>query len=80
MKRELQEQLLKLYASREPRYRMQVFTMCIVDGLAYNVYKDEEGNIVYDSPVFEGRGLHDVDYEDVLVVKVEPNWEGIKCP
>jgi len=78
MKRELQEQLLKLYASREPRYKMQVSLKCLVDGLAYNVYKDEEGNIVYDSPVFEGRGLHDVHYADVLVVKVEPDWENIE--
>jgi len=77
MKRELQEQLLKLYASVEPEYRIQVSTM-YVDGLARHVYEDAEGNILYNSPVFEGRNLLDVDYADVLVVKVEPDWEGIK--
>jgi len=80
MKRELQEQLLKLYASREPLYRMQVYTTYLLDSLAHRVYEDEKGDIVYDSAIFDARALVEVDYAHVLVVKIEPDWEGIKCP
>lgn len=75
MNLKLQEKLLELHESRE--YSILISTM-YVDSPVKIIYYDEEENIVYDSEVFSGRELSEVEYYEVSVTQYRNNWENIE--
>jgi hypothetical protein len=72
MPKELQEKLLKLYMDG----CLIKIDSNFVDGFA-RLYRNSEGQIIFDSDVFAGRALMSVEPQDVTVMVTVPNWTAL---
>jgi hypothetical protein len=72
---EAQEKLKSLF---DKGLRIKVKPYGYVDGFATRIYKDGSGLLCYDSDMYCGRELFDIDESAVEVFKPVENWQGEK--
>jgi hypothetical protein len=74
MRIEAQEKLKSLF---DKGFRIKVKPYGYVDGFATRIYKDGSGLLCYDSDMYCGRELFDIDESAVEVFKPVDNWQGV---
>lgn len=74
MRIEAQEKLKRLF---DQGFRVKVKPYGYVDGFVDRIYADKSGLLCYDSDMYCGCELFDIDESAVEVFKPVENWQGV---